>query len=197
MEKPELNDFEVLSRIIRNRRSIFPVQFGNEKIPQDFIDQMLELGNWAPTHRRTEPWRYIVVSGQAKTRLGDFLATKYEEISEPDQFKPSKQKKIRSKCEQSQVVILICMQRDVLERLPEWEEVASVAMSVQNMWLACAASGIGCYWSSPAMINYIDEFVAMNEGMRCLGLFYMGLPEGKWPSGLRQPMVDKVQFMTA
>ena len=190
------NDFEVLSKIIRNRRSVFPVQYGHKDIPQDFIDQMLELGNWAPTHRRTEPWRYVVMTGAAKARLGEFLSKKYLEITHSDKRKPNKEKKIKDKCNQSQCVVLICMQRDVLERLPEWEEIASVAMSVQNMWLACTACGIGSYWSSPAMIQYMDEFVSLNTGERCLGIFYMGIADQPILNGSRKSMVEKVRYLT-
>ena len=27
------------------------------------IEYLLEAGNWAPTHHKTQPWRYIVISG--------------------------------------------------------------------------------------------------------------------------------------
>lgn len=28
------------------------------------LEQMLEAANWAPTHGRTEPWRFVVLSGE-------------------------------------------------------------------------------------------------------------------------------------
>ena len=196
MNTNEAQDFEILSKIIRQRRSIFPVQYSDEPISQDFIDQMLELSNWAPTHRRTEPWRYVVISGEARSRLGSFLSLKYEEITPTEKYSPLKQAKIHKKCMQSQYVILICMQRDVMERVPEWEEIASVAMSVQNMWLACSSKGVGCYWSSPGMIQYMDEFLPLNQGEKCLGLFYIGSTSIDWPAGMREAMVDKVRYVT-
>jgi len=54
---------------------------------------------------------------------------------------------------------------------PEWEEISAVAMAVQNMWLACTALEIGAYWSSPSLINHLDEFFNFNEGESCLGFF--------------------------
>ena len=35
------------------------------------IDQILEAGNWAPTHKLTEPWRFVVVCSLAKFELMD------------------------------------------------------------------------------------------------------------------------------
>ena len=191
------NDFEIISRLIRSRRAIYPVQYSDKIIHQDFVDQLLELANWAPTHRLTEPWRYVVVSGEAKSRLGEFLAEQYEQTTDPAAFKPTKQKKIIKKCRQSQFILLIILHRDPGERVPEWEEIASLAMSVQNMWLACSAEGVGCYWSSPATIAHMGDFVALGPTERCMGLFYIGGFEGEWPAGRRTPMVDKVRYLTA
>ncbi len=193
----EKSEFEILSHIIRSRRAIFPVQYDKKEISQDFIDQLLELANWAPTHRRTEPWRYVVVSGEARTRLGDFLAEKYREVTAEEKYSTHKFKKIKDKCEQSQYVLLVCMQRDKEERVPEWEEIAALAMSVHNMWLGCASQGVGCYWSTPALLSHVDDFVQLNDGERCMGLFYIGSFSKSWPVGERKPMVDKVRYLTA
>jgi nitroreductase len=192
----ERSDFELISDIIRKRRAIFPVQFNDASIDTDFIDQLLELANWAPTHRRTEPWRFVIISGAAKERLGDFMARIYQEITPVDQFKPTKQLKFKTNCRKSQYIILIQIQRDEKQRVPEWEEIAAVAMAVQNMWLACSAAGIGCYWSSPGLMKHMGRFIDQKEGESCLGLFYVGGFSDQWPKGHRQPMVDKVTYLT-
>ena len=55
--------FEIIADIIKNRRSIKPVKMNGKKIPDDQVRELLKLANWAPTHGRTEPWRFIVYSG--------------------------------------------------------------------------------------------------------------------------------------
>jgi len=87
------------------------------------------------------------------------------------------------------------MQRDPLESIPEWEEIAATAMAVQNMWLCCTEQGIGCYWSSPGLIQYMDEFLPMEEGEKCLGFFYMGYYEGELPERTRKPISEKVVWL--
>jgi hypothetical protein len=52
---------EQLSSLIKARRSIFPKHMTGETVPQDSIATMLEAANWAPTHGRTEPWRFVVL----------------------------------------------------------------------------------------------------------------------------------------
>ena len=176
--------------IIKSRRSIMPGQYNNLLIDDHHIKLILEAANWAPTHKKTEPWRFKVLKGKTKNKFGDFLAAKYEE-SAPI-FSEFKHKKIMEKVKKSSAIILICMQRDSKESVPEWEEIAAVSMSAQNMWLMATELKIGSYWSSPKFINFIDEFIPLNQGERCLGIFYMGQHNGKINQRIPGPIEDKV-----
>ena len=179
--------------LIKNRRSIFPVQYNDRTIRKKDIERLLEAANWAPTHKKTEPWRFKVLLGKSKEDLGIFLSTKYEEIE--DKPKQVKIKKLMYNPTQSAAVIAICMQRDPNKSIPEWEEVASVSMAVQNMWLCCTELGIGCYWSSPGLIKYMDDFFDLADGEKCLGFLYMGYFDGDSPDGMRTFIEDKVVWL--
>ena len=179
--------------LIKKRRAVFPVQYNDKPIARETIQTVLEAANWAPTHRRTEPWRFKVILGAEKDRLGNFLSGKYQEIEESP--KKIKIKKLQENPQKAAAVILICMERDELERVPEWEEIAATAMAVQNMWLMCTELNIGCYWSSPALISYMDEFIDMPKNQKCLGLFYMGYYDEALPEGQRTSLDDKLTWL--
>ncbi len=54
-----------ISELIQNRRAVAPKFFIPEKpIEASIIAQLLENANWAPTHKRTEPWRFRVFHTQ-------------------------------------------------------------------------------------------------------------------------------------
>ena len=180
--------------IIKKRRSVFPVQYNDSPIAKEDIEKVLEAGNWAPNHKCTEPWRFKVIQGDGKKRLGIFLSKKYEELDPKP--KAMKVKKLQENPQMASAIIAICMQRDPKESLPEWEEVAAVAMAVQNMWLQCTEMGIGSYWSSPGLIKYMDEFLSLNEGEKCLGFFYMGNFDGELTEGKREPIASKTEWIT-
>jgi len=183
----------MIFNIIARRRAVFPAQYNDKPISRSEIEKILEAANWAPTHRKTEPWRFKVIMGDGKTRLGKFLSDKYLEITpSPKQIKV---KKLRENPMRAAAMIAICMQRDLQERVPEWEEIAAVAMAVQNMWLCCTDLGIGAYWSSPSLIEHMDEFFDLKNGERCLGFFYMGNYDVDLEPGDRQPYTDKVTWM--
>ena len=184
-----------IDHLIRQRRAVYPVQYSDRPVDLAIIEQVLENANWAPNHKRTEPWRFKVFRGDARIRLADYLADWYRDHTTDADFSEKKHRKTYSKPLQSDTVIAICMQRDPQERLPFWEEVAAVACAVQNMWLTCTAYGIGCYWSSPKSILQAQDFLDLAAGEHCLGLFYMGWPQGDWPVGRRDDWRDKVVWM--
>lgn len=157
---------------INKRRSVYPPSYTNERIDKEVLERILATANWAPTHRRTEPWRFQVFQGDAKMKLGEEVV-RLSEASNPN-IAAFKLKKTAQKFEQTPVVMAIVLHRDPKESLPEWEEVAAVAMAVQNMWLAATAEGLGAYWSSPEISSELKGFLQLETNEKCLGLFYMG-----------------------
>lgn len=179
--------------LIKKRRSVFPAQYIDKPISKAAISTILEAANWAPNHKKTEPWRFKVLQGESQAKLGLFLSLKYlENEPKPKEFKV---KKLIENPKKAGAIIAICMQKDPAESLPEWEEIAATAMAVQNMWLCCTEMGIGCYWSSPGLVKHMDDFFNLNEGEKCLGFFYMGYYEGELPEVSRKPIQDKVVWM--
>lgn len=180
-----------LTEIIEKRRAVFPDQYEEEAVSEETIKEILEAANWAPTHKRTEPWRFKVMLNESKNALGDFLAKKYQETT--TSFSNFKYQKIQRKFQQSACVIVICMQPDLKAGLPEWEEVAATAMAVQNMWLRATELGIGSYWSTPTNMIFFNEFLPLEKGEKCLGFFYMGHCN-EWPEGKRKTTIDEKTY---
>jgi nitroreductase len=181
--------------LIRNRRSVFPKSYINKEIPRDVILQILENANWAPTHKKTEPWRFIVFRQQGLQKLSDYLGNYYQKHHSKESYSEKKYQKTRIKPLQSACVIAICMHRDPEARIPEWEEVAAVSCAVQNMWLSCTAYGIGAYWSSPGALTSAHQFLGLSEGDRCLGLFFMGYHDQTEFNHSRNPIEEKLRWI--
>ncbi|MAP80161.1 MAG: nitroreductase [Aequorivita sp.] len=178
----------MISETIKNRRAIFPAQYNDKPITKEEINTILEAANWAPTHKRTEPWRFKVFHGISQVALGKFLAETYKESTE--KFSQFTYNKLMDNPVKAGCVIAICMQRDPKESVPEWEEIAATAMAVQNMWLAAHELNIGAYWSSPGIIKYMNQFIELNKDERCLGFFYLGKYDGKLPEGTRKSTIE-------
>ena len=164
----------MILNIFKKRRSIFPPQFNNENVTDTEINTLLEAANWAPSHLKTEPWRFKVIKSEsARKKFSEFISKTYKEKT--SKFSEIKFKKLKGMPLKSQAIITICIQRDKTERMPEWEEIAAVAMAIQNLWLQATKMDIGGFWSSPTfIINEIYRFFKLNKGETCLGFFYLG-----------------------
>lgn len=182
----------MLLDLIKRRRAVFPVQYNQEPVTREEIKKVLEAANWAPTHKRTEPWRFKVLQGESLIKLGQFLADKYKATT--DNFSEFQYSKLKENPTKASCIITICMQRDPKASVPEWEEVAATAMAVQNMWLQCTEINIGAYWSSPGLIKYMHEFFDFAPGESCLGFFYVGNYDGKLENGWRKPIEEKISW---
>lgn len=179
----------MITEIIKNRRAVYPAQYNDQPIAKEEIQKILEAANWAPTHRRTEPWRFKVFHGESQLALGKFLAEAYKANAE--KFVERTYNKLIENPTKAGAVIAICMQRDPKEGLPEWEEIAATAMAVQNMWLTASTMEIGTYWSSPSVIQFLGDHVELAEGERCIGLFYMGRYDEALPEGTRNTTIEE------
>ena len=177
------------------RRSVFPEQFEPGPIPKEKIERLLNLANCAPTHKKTEPWRFKVALGDKKEALADHMATLYKSSVPLKKFSAFKERKVKEKVHKSAAVIAVCMQRDPKERIPEWEEVAAVAMAMQSIWVALAEEGLGGYWSSPAFIDQMGPFLHLEDGEKCLGFFYLGNYNGDLVEGSHGDYRDKVDWL--
>jgi nitroreductase len=164
--------FSIVTDLIKSRRSIFPKSYIEKEIPDYLIKQILDNGNWAPNHKKTEPWRFKIFKGESLRTLGEYLANYLEKNK--DDVPQSKLDRTKKKPVQSACVVAIILHKDLEERLPEWEELAATACAVQNIWLSCTALGIGSYWSSPSAIINAHKFLNLKDNEQCLGLFYMG-----------------------
>ncbi|WP_025763634.1 nitroreductase family protein [Dyadobacter tibetensis] len=183
-----------INDIIRNRRSIFPPSYTSQDIPVEIIKDLLENANCAPTHRRTEPWRFTVMKGEGLKQLAVFFSDRYKRVTPEENFSQARYDAAGQKVLQSNCVVAIHMEPHP-DQVPEWEEIASVACAVQNMWLSAHAYGIGAYWSSPAFLDEIAGFLKLPENHRCLGLFYMGYHEQSHTEARRSSIDDKVTWI--
>ncbi len=185
---------DVLRSVIRSRRSIFQGSYTTDEIPVEVIREILDSANYAPTHKLTEPWRFVVFRNMGKLRLGVELARLYKENTPPGKYLQKKFDSILHKVKQSNCIIAINVQLHP-EKIPEFEEIAAVAAAVQNMWLTATALKVGCYWSTPEMIHSLGPFLELGENEKCIGLFYMGYHHEFPTEARRSSIEEKVRWV--
>eukprot|EP00775_Hariotina_reticulata_P011569 gene11569-11713_t len=195
---------EQVLQLVRTRRSVYPKDYTglNDAITNDKLEMMLEAARWAPTHKLTEPWHFVVLAGASKAEFEELTIDRCQALLPPDKAEQVVAKLRRKQSKDWPKVhcyIAICMQRH--DEVPEWEEVAAVACAVQNMQLVGTALGVAGYWSSwQAVARDSSEMHQLlgidgSKGDRCLGVVVVGQSDEQRLGAYkprRQPLNDKV-----
>ena len=168
-----------------SRRSVGKV---TEPGPGDAaIRRLLEAAATAPDHGLHRPWRFVVLRGAARERLGDAFATALL-ARRPDCDEAALQAD-RGKPLRAPVLVAVISSPVPSPKAPEWEQLASAAAAAQNLLLAAHADGWGAMWRTgwftEAEQVRAELGVAAHE--RCVGLIYLGTPAAGPPP---RPAVD-------
>jgi len=188
---------EAVNKLIRERRSVFPKDYTGEKIDKSVILQLLENANWAPTHKFTEPWRFKVFCDDGLKTFADYQAKDYHDnFFGSSQFLEKKHRKLLKNPLKCSHIISIGVHRSEESVIPQIEELAAVACSVQNILLSASAYGLGAYWTTGG-VTYNKEsysFFDLIEGDVLLGFVYLGVVDKVRGVGHRQAIDDKVNW---
>ncbi|MDO9300969.1 MAG: nitroreductase family protein, partial [Anaerolineales bacterium] len=57
---------------INNRHSVSKVKA--DSVPRAVIEKLLDAGNRAPNHYKVRPWRFVVLTGNGRSKLGDVMS---------------------------------------------------------------------------------------------------------------------------
>ena len=189
---------ERVNQNIRERRSVFQNQYSAVRVDDTIIEQMLENANWAPTHKLTEPWRFIVFTGSGIHQLAKEQAELYKRVTTADgTFRENRYENLLTKPPLSSHIIAVAMKRDPNKSVPEVEELGAVFCAVQNMLLTAAAYGVGAYLSTGG-ITYFEESKALFDlgpDDRLIGFVHVGIPSEALPPGRRKPISEKVNWV--
>lgn len=181
---------------IRLRRSIKPEKMKPDPVPRELLDRMLEAANWAPSHRLTEPWRFVVYTGDARAELAEAIGRGMTDDGSPLPADDPRRAKLATKCSTAPVIIAIVCATSDHPKIVEHEEIASTAIAVQNMHLAARALGLAAFWSSgtKAFSQPVADHLGIEAPARCLGFLYVGFPAVPWPDGSRRSIDEKVTW---
>lgn len=185
---------EEADRLLHARRSVFPPDYSMESIPLTTIRKVLEHATLAPTHKRTEPWRFVVFHGAGREQLAKMQSECYRRVTEANNtFREERYKGLQTKPFESSCIIAVGMKRDPKKSVPEVEELGAVFCAIENMYLSATALGLGCYLSTGG-ITYFDEakeLFGLEAADRLIGFFHLGIPQRVSAPSSRKP-VDEV-----
>lgn len=163
---------------IQTRRSKALIE--DKAVPKELIEQIIEAGTYAPNHHRTEPWRYFVLTGEGRNKLGQVFA----DITEKQQEDPeaeaevskSQIERVKNNPLRSPVIIAVGVEPSDRHNVILKEEYAAVSAAVQNMLLTAHALGLGAIWRTGAICYEpkVTEFFGLSEQGEIAAFIYLG-----------------------
>jgi len=186
-------DVNLINKLIRERRSIFPRDYTSEKVDDAIVEQILFNATWAPTHKVTQPWRFRVFTGGGLEKLADFQGECYKQVATAKgKFEQDKYEGLRTKPMQSSHIISVAMKRDEKKSVPELEEIGAVYCAVENMYLTASAYGLGAYLSTGGITFYEEAkpFFDLGPDDKLLGFFHVGMTNYSPPGSKRKQVKD-------
>lgn len=187
-----------ITEIIRHRRTVKPTSMNGKKITDATVQELLELADWAPTHGLTEPWYFMVYSGDKVQQFCAEHADLYKTFTPAAGFIPGNYEKLKTQGNLASHLIAVCMKRGSNPKIPEIEEIAATACAVENIWLAATAQNIAMYWGSGGMTYHpaMQDHLGLGDDDRVMGFLYLGYSEEAPGPGRRvKPLEEKVKWM--
>jgi nitroreductase len=182
-----MEKLNTLTGIILSRRSSKPATFNGNKIEDTQIEALLNLAHWAPTHGRTEPWRFKVYANEGVTNFCEAHAALYKTNTDPEVFTTAKFEGLQKLGSQTSHIIGVYMQRQVPAKIAVVEEIAATAAAMQNILLGAEALGISALWSTGGMTHHpaLKSFWGLAEEDIVMGLLYLGYSDAQGVEGKR------------
>jgi nitroreductase len=147
------------------------------------IEALLAGAVRAPNHFLTQPWRFVVLTGDALDELGEAMA---ERVIQERQGDPELERRVQLEMQRPRrapvILTLIYVPSDD-ERAIVVEDRYAVGAAMQNILLMAHARGLGAYLRTGPAAEYegVKRHLGLKEGEEIAGFIYLGFPEDDRP----------------
>ena len=193
---------------IYDRRSIR--KFLDKPISQKDIMDIIQSGVKAPSSKNRQPWKYIVIQGNAKAdMLNVFRKGIDREENESALLPQSKQHIAAAKytvdiMEKAQTIIFVVnsLGKDISTELTPEEHIyeicniQSISASIQNMLLAATEKGIGSLWICDIYFAYSELCKWLNSDGQLIAAIAFGYPDESPKARPRKNLEDIMEWRT-
>lgn len=173
---------------IYNRRSIR--KFLDKPISQEDLMDIIQSGSKAPSSKNRQPWKYIVIQGNAKAEMLKAFRRGIEREENESALLPESRQHIPGAkntvdiMEEAPAIIFVVnsLGKDILSELTPEEHIfeicniQSIGASIQNMLLAAAEKGIGSLWICDIYFAYSELCQWLNSDGQLIAAIALGYP---------------------
>lgn len=190
---------------ISGRRSIR--NYDAVPISHDDIERIILAGMQAPSAKNRQPWRFVVVQGNAKIDMLKAMNKGLERETHRPKLPESAMyiagaKYTLSIMEQAPVTLFIINPLNSMEHFPrDWDarfyeiaNIQSVGACIQNMLLAAVGLGFGSLWNCDIYFAYDEISEWLNTSEQIVAAVSFGIPAENPNARSRNNIADLVEW---
>jgi|SRR5215470_7999539 len=162
----------------------------------EVMHAVLECAARVPDHGRLQPWRLLLIEGEARLEFGEVLAEALSRRNPPADEQALARE--REKALRAPLVIVVATRCDRSSRIPIIEQIISAGCAAHSIVLAAFAQGLGAMWRTgePAYDSAVKSALGIEPDDLIVGFIYVGTdigirrtPPQRAPREFAQPWV--------
>ena len=175
-------------------------RFRPDPVPRETIARLLDCAVRAPNHKLTEPWRFAVLTGAARTRFANLRARhRLKRYTDPasEEARAGGEKVRRETEDTPAFVVVMCAQNP--DELTREEDYAAAMMATENLMIAAESLGLGTSLKTGGIMRDPDlaGLVGLEPDFRIVGVVGVGYPVEAEPPRRRKSVEGFTRWVEA
>ncbi len=193
--------YEAFRHLIRERRTVRA--YRPDEIDLSAVERAIEDACWAPSPHHTQPWRFVLITSEAKRRrLAEAMGERWQEDLSADELSPrlieGQVKGSRVRLGKARALVVVCMTQRDLDRYPDERRqmaerdmaVQSIGAAIQNLLLSLHLNDLGACWMCAPLFcpEVVLQTLDLPEDWEPQALITIGRVVEKPPVPPRRPL---------
>jgi len=178
--------------LLKTRRSVLPKNLSSPGPTEEEKNIILEIACRVPDHRKLEPWRFIVIEGENRQKLGEkFCKIKLEDCElTPEQIEAEQNRYMHAP------LVIVVVFSPVEHKTPVFEQLLSCGAVCQHINLASSALGFSSQWVTNwcAFDKLTQKELGLKPHESIAGFFHIGTATCTPNDRQRPDLTDKVEY---
>ena len=175
---------------LMNRRSVKTRDMAGPGPDRATIDKILRAASRVPDHGKLAPWRFIVLEGDDRERLGALIA---DALIRENETSETIAEKMKGYATQTETLIVAVSSPNPDSAVPQWEQVLSAGAACQNLLIAAGALGYAAQWLTgwSSYSPLVTQGLGLSPIEKIAGYIFLG-QQTRTPSERPRPVLDDI-----
>jgi len=171
---------ELLCQRVSSPRLVEPAPNAQE------LEKVFKSALRAPDHMMLRPWRYLVIAGEARDKLGQLFLKASQSLAEAtgEELNEFKIEKLQAMPLRAPMIVVAIASVTEHSKVPNEEQILSCGVGVGYMLVTLQALGYGGIWRTGdiALNKEVCQGLGLKQNESIVGFLYLGTPAGELKS---------------